>query len=248
MYLRKGPNLQKLLLLLLLLNAVAAVSGYSVSGFLGEQVVLPCTYKGNVPVSDLQVIWWIFGNGVLHKFVNGNDDLTLQAPQFRDRTNLFKDQLEQGNWSLLISDLRQSDQNEYRCEIQQRETPVFHQDVDLSVTERTRTPVLNTSVLNTPVLNTPVPDPGLSTGAVVGLVIAILLLLIAVIVVFVIQKRQRWNCVQNRHRIKQNEASNVPLTGVTCSGETRDLVTTAPEHQNGAAGEQNLLGNGAVQH
>ncbi|XP_067874629.1 V-set domain-containing T-cell activation inhibitor 1-like isoform X1 [Heterodontus francisci] len=202
----QGPNLQKPLLLLLLLNAVAAVSGYSpvpVSGFLGEQVVLPCIYKGNVPVSELQVIWWIFRNGVLHKFIDGNDDLTVQDPRFRNRTNLFKDQLEQGNWSIMISDLRQSDQNEYRCEIQQRETPVFHQDVHLSVTERARTPVPDT-----PVPDTPVPDPGLSTGAVVGLVIAILLLLIAVIVLFIIRKKQRWNCVQNRYSINQNAASN----------------------------------------
>ncbi|XP_067874637.1 myelin-oligodendrocyte glycoprotein-like isoform X2 [Heterodontus francisci] len=236
----QGPNLQKLLLLLLLLNAVAAVSGYSVSGFLGEQVVLPCTYKGNVPVSELQVIWWIFKRGVLHNFVDGNDDLTQQDPQFRNRTNLFKDQLEQGNWSLMISDLRQSDQNEYRCQILQRSSPVFHQVVHLSVTERARTPVPNT----------PVPGPGPSTGAVVGLVVGILfLLLLQGFIVFIIQKRQRWNCVQKHHSINQNEASHVvPLTGVTCLGHKVPCFTTAPEHQNGAAGEQNLLGNGAVQH
>ncbi|XP_067874656.1 V-set domain-containing T-cell activation inhibitor 1-like isoform X2 [Heterodontus francisci] len=150
----QGPNLQKLLLLLLLLNAVAAVSGYSsvpVSGFLGEHVVLPCVYKENVPVSDFQVIWWIFKRGVLHRFANGNDELALQDPRFRNRTNLFKDQLEQGNWSVMISDLRQSDQYKYVCQFYKRADVVFHQDVDLSVTERTRTPVLNTPVLNTPV-------------------------------------------------------------------------------------------------
>ncbi|XP_067874630.1 CD276 antigen homolog isoform X1 [Heterodontus francisci] len=344
----QGPNLQKLLLLLLL-NAVAAVSGYSVSGFLGEQVVLPCTYKGNVPVSELQVIWWIFKRGVLHNFVDGNDDLTQQDPQFRNRTNLFKDQLEQGNWSLMISDLRQSDQNEYRCQILQRSSPVFHQVVHLSVTERARTPVPNTPVPvsgflgeqvvlpciykgNVPVselqviwwisnreilhkfidgnddltqqdpqfrnrtnlfqdqleqgnwslmisdlrqsdqneyqcqiykrigehyqwqqtdsVHLSVTGPGPSTGAVVGLVVGILfLLLLQGFIVFIIQKRQRWNCVQKHHSINQNEASHVvPLTGVTCLGHKVPCFTTAPEHQNGAAGEQNLLGNGAVQH
>ncbi|XP_078061840.1 uncharacterized protein LOC144487638 [Mustelus asterias] len=53
----QGHTFHKLLLLLLLLSVVAAVSGDSpvpVSGFLAEQVVLPCTYNGNVPVSDLQ--------------------------------------------------------------------------------------------------------------------------------------------------------------------------------------------------
>ncbi|XP_067874661.1 myelin-oligodendrocyte glycoprotein-like isoform X2 [Heterodontus francisci] len=243
MYLQKGPNLQKLLLLLLLLlNAVAAVSGYSpvpVSGFLGEQVVLPCVYKENVPVSDFQVIWWIFKRGVLHRFVNGNDELALQDPRFRNRTNLFKDQLEQGNWSVMISDLRQSDQYKYVCQFYKRADVVFHQDVDLSVTERNCPPVLNT----------PVPGPGLSTGAVVGLVVGILFLLLQGFIVIIIQKRQRWNCVQKHHSINQNEASHVvPLTGVTCLGHKVPCFTTAPEHQNGAAGEQNLLGNGAVQH
>ncbi|GCC40900.1 hypothetical protein chiPu_0024574, partial [Chiloscyllium punctatum] len=50
-------------------------------------------------------------------FVNGSDDLREQDPRFRNRTNLFKDQLEQGNWSVLISDLRETDQDEYDCQI-----------------------------------------------------------------------------------------------------------------------------------
>ncbi|XP_067874651.1 myelin-oligodendrocyte glycoprotein-like isoform X6 [Heterodontus francisci] len=216
----QGPNFQKLLLLLLLLNAVAGYPSVPVSGFLGEQVVLPCIYKGNVPVSELQVIWWIFNRGILHKFIDGNDDLTQQDPWFRNRTNLFKDQLEQDNWSIMISDLRQSDQNEYQCEIQQRETPVFHQDIHLFVTKRARTPVPDT----------PVPGPGPSTGLVVGLVIAILVLVCIILVlvciilgfILVIGKQQRWT--ENKRSINRNEASNVvPLTGVTCSDETRAL-------------------------
>ncbi|XP_067874644.1 myelin-oligodendrocyte glycoprotein-like isoform X2 [Heterodontus francisci] len=233
----QGPNLQKLLLLLLLLNAVAAVSGYlpvPVSGFLGEQVVLPCIYKGNVPVSELQLIWWISNREILHRFIDGNDDLIQQDPRFRNRTNLFKDQLEQGNWSLMISDLMQSDQNEYQCQIYKRIGEHYQwqqaDSVHLSVT-----------------------GPGPSTGLVVGLVIAILVLvciilvLLCIILVFIIQNRQRWKA--NKHNINHNEASNViPLTGVTCLGSKVPCFTTAPEHQNGAAGEQNLLGNGAVQH
>ncbi|XP_078389743.1 uncharacterized protein LOC144671601 [Cetorhinus maximus] len=233
-----GHNLQKLLLLLL--HVVAAVSGdSSVSGFLGEQVVLPCTYKGNVPVSDLQVIWGISILEILHKFVNGNDDLTEQNTRFRNRTKLFKDQLEHGNWSILISDLRKSDENVYECQIYKKKEEVHYLVksalIHLSVMERPQTPVPNT----------PVPDSGLSTGARVGLGIGIPVVLVAVIVVFIFQTRQRWN----RHSNNRNEASkDVPLTGVTCPGETRGLVTTAPEHLDGAAGEQNLLGNGTVQH
>ncbi|XP_038670853.1 sodium channel subunit beta-4-like isoform X6 [Scyliorhinus canicula] len=172
----QGHNLHKLLLLLL--NVVDAVSGDSpvpVSGYLGEQVVLPCTYKGNVPVSDLHVIWGISLFEILHKFVDGNDDLTEQDARFRNRTTLFKDQLEQGNWSVLISDLRKSDQNKYECQIYKKKEEVHYllksNEVHLSVT-----------------------GPGFSTGVGVGLGIGILLsvvFLVAVIGVRRILKRRR---------------------------------------------------------
>ncbi|XP_041032763.1 uncharacterized protein LOC121271087 isoform X2 [Carcharodon carcharias] len=239
----QGHNLQKLLLLL---NVVAAVSGYSpvsVSGFLGEQVVLPCTYKGNAPVSDLLVIWETAKGEILQKFITRNNDLTEQDPRFRNRTNLFKDQLGQGNWSVLISDLRESDQNQYLCDIHKRiavgyipeQTDIIH----LSVTERDQTPVPTT------------PVPGVRSGFEFGIGIGVLVgffagVLLSGIVVCVFQKRQKWNCVQNRHSNNQNEGPNdVPLT---CPGEARGLVTTTPEHQDGAAGEQNLLGTRTAQH
>ncbi|XP_060708628.1 uncharacterized protein LOC132833952 isoform X2 [Hemiscyllium ocellatum] len=91
--------------------------------------------------------------------------------------------------------------------------------------------------------------PGLSTGARVGLGIGSVAGIAAVfigagIVGYIVLKRRR-----SRHSSNRNEASNGdPLREVTCSGEARSLVPTAPEHQDGAAGEQNLLGNGAVQH
>ncbi|XP_078391791.1 V-set domain-containing T-cell activation inhibitor 1-like [Cetorhinus maximus] len=253
-------------------------SSVPVSGFLGEQVVLPCTYKGNVPVSDLLAVWVTAKSEILHKFIAGNDDLTEQDPRFRNRTNLFKDQLGQGNWSVLISDLKETDQNQYICHIYKRIAAAFVREqtdiIHLSVTERVRTPVPNT----------PVPNSGLCTRARVGLGIGIPVLLVAVIVVWIFQTRQRWISLEspdtpnllvsdlipiifssvlteilinsssspilrNRHSNNRNEASkDVPLTEVTCPDETRGLVTTAPEHQDGAAGEQNLLGNRTVQH
>uniref|UniRef100_UPI00398F8225 CD276 antigen homolog n=1 Tax=Pristiophorus japonicus TaxID=55135 RepID=UPI00398F8225 len=130
----KGPTWQNLLLLLLL--NTAGVSGslpVIVSGFVGGQVVLPCTYKGNIPVKDLHVVWQIPGHAVLHKFVNGSDDLTRQDPQFRNRTKLFKDQLEYGNWSVMLSDLRESDQNLYECQILRRKGGGFSWEQEVSV-------------------------------------------------------------------------------------------------------------------
>ncbi|XP_060708562.1 CD276 antigen homolog [Hemiscyllium ocellatum] len=183
---QQAHSSQKLLPLLLLLLNVAAVAGNSpfpVSGYLREQVVLPCTYKRNVLLSDLQVIWGTLKREIVHKFVNGSDDLREQDPQFRNRTKLFKAQLEQGNWSVLISDLRESDQAEYQCQIYSRMEDHFRWEgvdsVHLSVTERAPTPGPNT----------PVPDPGLSTGARVGLGIGIVTVFVAAgIVVYIVLK------------------------------------------------------------
>ncbi|XP_060708491.1 CD276 antigen homolog isoform X2 [Hemiscyllium ocellatum] len=227
----QGHSSQKLLaplLLLLLLNVVAAVSGDSpvpVSGFLGEQVVLPCTYKGNVPVSDLLVIWRTEKEEILYEFVDGNDDLAQQDPRFRNRANLFKGQLEQGNWSVLISDLRETDQDVYQCWIQKRVGVLFYSEqsdsVDLSVKERAPTPGPNTHVSG----------PGVTTRARVGLGIGIAAVFVVGIVGYIVLKRQRRK--QNLH--KMAALNGDPLREVTM-------------HQDGAAGEQNLLGNGAAQH
>ncbi|XP_041032655.1 uncharacterized protein LOC121271031 isoform X2 [Carcharodon carcharias] len=219
---------------------------WSVSGFLGEQIVLPSTYKGNVPVSDLQVIWGISRSEILHKFVDGNDDLTEQDPRFRNRTKLFKDQLEQGNWSILISDLRKSDKKMYECQIYKKKEEVHYlvksDVVHLFVLERPETPV--------PTMSVPGVRSGFGFGIGVGVAVSFFAgVLLSRIVFCVFQRRPKWNCVQNRHSNNRNEGPNdVPLTGVSCPGEAWGLVTTAPEHQDGVAGEENLLGNGTLQH
>ncbi|XP_072409715.1 uncharacterized protein [Chiloscyllium punctatum] len=255
----QGHSSQKLLPSLLLpLNVVAAVSGdspVSVSGFLGEQVVLPCTYKGNGPVSHLWVIWKTPKMETLYEFLDGSDDLSKPDSQFENRTDLFKDQLERGNWSVLISDLRESDQGEYYCQIYKR-TGVQHfleqrDRVYLSV--RVHSTQGPSEILEGGYgerLNT-TQGPGVTIRRRVGLGFAagIGAVFVVGIVGYIVLKRQRWNCVRSRHSSDRNEESNgVPLREVTCSGEARSLVPTAPEHQDGAAGEQNLLENGAVQH
>ncbi|XP_078060172.1 uncharacterized protein LOC144485970 [Mustelus asterias] len=90
--------------------------------------------------------------------------------------------------------------------------------------------------------NTPVPGPGLSVGEIIGILSFIFF--VGVIVAVIMRTVLSWYFVCN-----QNEASNGdPLREVTCSGEARGLLTTAPQHQDGAAGEQNLLENGTVKH
>ncbi|XP_048476625.1 uncharacterized protein LOC125487957 [Rhincodon typus] len=200
-----------------------------ISGYVEEQVVLPCTYKGNVSVSDLQVIWGTPKREIVHKFVDGNDDLREQDPWFRNRTNLFKDQLEQGNWSVLISDLREADLDEYQCQISSRMGDRFQLEEVVSV-------------------RLSVAGPRLPARERVGLGIGIGVFVVFVAIgVYFVRKHTRQE--QPRPTMDHIEKWNGdPLSEVTCSSEAQSLVPTAPEHQDGAAGEQNLLGNRAVQH
>ncbi|XP_060708493.1 uncharacterized protein LOC132833869 isoform X4 [Hemiscyllium ocellatum] len=83
----------------------------------------------------------------------------------------------------------------------------------------------------TPGPNTHVSGPGVTTRARVGLGIGIAAVFVVGIVGYIVLKRQRRK--QNLH--KMAALNGDPLREVTM-------------HQDGAAGEQNLLGNGAAQH
>ncbi|XP_043539193.1 uncharacterized protein LOC122544203 [Chiloscyllium plagiosum] len=227
--------------LLALLNVISAVSGdspVSVIGIVGEQILLPCIYKGHVPVSNLLVVWGISKRDILWKFIDGSDDLTEQDARFGNRTDLFKDQLEQGNWSILISDLRESDQDEYVCYIYKRITVGYNLEqadfIHLSLAER----------IDTARLNTPVPGPGLSGDQKTAIAFAVFFM--SVYVAVIASSLIRRTCNKKQVSSTPKEAPNDdPLREVIC---TQSLVPTAPEHQDGASGEQKLLGNGAVQY
>ncbi|XP_060708592.1 uncharacterized protein LOC132833931 [Hemiscyllium ocellatum] len=227
--------------LLGLLNVISVVSGdspVSVTGFVGEQIVLPCIYKGHVPVSNLLVVWGISKRDILWKFIDGSDDLTEQDARFGNRTDLFKDQLEQGNWSILISDLRESDQDEYVCYLYKGIAMGYKLEqadfIHLLIAVR----------IDTDGLNTTVPDTGLSGDLKTAIAFAIFFM--SVYVAVIANSLIRRNCNKKQVSSTPNEAPNDdPLREVIC---TQSLVPTAPEHQDGASGEQNLLGNGAVQY
>eukprot|EP00061_Rhincodon_typus_P008161 g30539.t1 len=63
---------------------------------------------------------------------------TSMVETLNHKTNLFKDQLEQGGWSVLISDLRKTDQDEYQCQIYRKTSAGLYWEqtecVHLSVT------------------------------------------------------------------------------------------------------------------
>lgn len=83
----------------------------------GRDVVLDCQL---VPAKDLDKmeIRWIGQSGYatpVHMYKNGMEDLTHQPPEYRDRTELFLNQIGKGNLSLRLRNVRVSDKGIYKC-------------------------------------------------------------------------------------------------------------------------------------
>ncbi|KAI5104750.1 butyrophilin-like protein 3 [Silurus meridionalis] len=86
----------------------------------GEDLVLPCFIKSNTSVVDMRVEWFRLNveDSLVHLYKDHKDRNGNQAPSYRERTSLFKEELQKGNASLKLSALRVSDEGDYKCFIQ----------------------------------------------------------------------------------------------------------------------------------
>lgn len=66
---------------------------------------------------------------VVHALISGQDDNRNQCIRFKDRTQLFWDRLEDGDFSLLLLNVSQSDGHTYRCVVLETidHTKVIHE-------------------------------------------------------------------------------------------------------------------------
>ncbi|KAI5611392.1 butyrophilin-like protein 10, partial [Silurus asotus] len=83
----------------------------------GEDLVLPCFIKSNTSVVDMRVEWFKLNveDSLVHLYKDHEDRNEDQAPSYRKRTSLFKEELQKGNASLKLSALRVSDEGKYKC-------------------------------------------------------------------------------------------------------------------------------------
>ncbi|KAK2860279.1 hypothetical protein Q7C36_004445 [Tachysurus vachellii] len=88
----------------------------------GEDLVLPCFIKPNTSVVDMTVEWFklYVEDSLLHLYRDHKDKNEGQAQSYRGRTSLFKEELQKGNASLKLSDLRVSDEGEYKCLVEDK--------------------------------------------------------------------------------------------------------------------------------
>ncbi|XP_047675800.1 butyrophilin subfamily 1 member A1-like [Tachysurus fulvidraco] len=98
----------------------------------GEDLVLPCFIKPNTNAMDMTVEWLRVDTGFLlvHSYKDRGDKNKDQVQSYRGRTSLFKEELQKGNASLKLSDLRVSDEGKYKCHVEDK---TWYNDITVHV-------------------------------------------------------------------------------------------------------------------
>uniref|UniRef100_A0A3B1J279 Ig-like domain-containing protein n=1 Tax=Astyanax mexicanus TaxID=7994 RepID=A0A3B1J279_ASTMX len=93
----------------------------------GSDVVLSCSVREEFSPNimnavDMNVTWSRsdLRDSLVHLYGNHKDLNTDQNPSYRGRTAVFKEQLKNGNVSLKISNVRITDEGEYRCKVESK--------------------------------------------------------------------------------------------------------------------------------
>ncbi|XP_051569382.1 uncharacterized protein LOC127449836 isoform X2 [Myxocyprinus asiaticus] len=85
---------------------------------LGGSVVLPCYVDSPLPAEDLKVEWIRSDSETLvHLYQDGESRPEVQQQDYHDRAHFFTDQIQHGNFSLLLNNVTAEDEGEYRCKV-----------------------------------------------------------------------------------------------------------------------------------
>nr|XP_021326533.1 butyrophilin subfamily 3 member A2-like [Danio rerio] len=85
---------------------------------LGSSVVLPCYVNESLPVKELKVIWIRSNlNTLVHVFQDGESRPDAQYQDYYQRAHFFTEEIQHGNFSLRLDDMRAEDKGFYRCKV-----------------------------------------------------------------------------------------------------------------------------------
>uniref|UniRef100_A0A674JZM1 Butyrophilin subfamily 1 member A1 n=1 Tax=Terrapene triunguis TaxID=2587831 RepID=A0A674JZM1_9SAUR len=83
---------------------------------LGGEAILPCHLSPRMSAENMEVRWFRSQfSAVVHLYRDGQDQYGLQIPEYRERTELLRDDITNGSVSLRIHDIRPSDNGQYKC-------------------------------------------------------------------------------------------------------------------------------------
>ncbi|MBN3304795.1 BT1A1 protein, partial [Amia calva] len=82
----------------------------------GEDAVLPCYLSPNISAEDMEIRWFReISVTPVCLFQYAQYDFSHQMPSYKDRAELFPEELKKGNVSLRLKDVRGSDDGGYNC-------------------------------------------------------------------------------------------------------------------------------------
>uniref|UniRef100_A0A8C1LMR3 Ig-like domain-containing protein n=1 Tax=Cyprinus carpio TaxID=7962 RepID=A0A8C1LMR3_CYPCA len=85
---------------------------------LGSSVVLLCYVDELLVMEDLKVEWSRTDSGTLvHLYQDGESRPEVQQQDYHDRAHFFTDQIQHGNFSLRLDNLRAEDEGRYTCRV-----------------------------------------------------------------------------------------------------------------------------------
>ncbi|RXN38484.1 butyrophilin 2 [Labeo rohita] len=85
---------------------------------LGSSVVLPCSVDQLLSVEGLEVEWKrTDSEALVHLFQDGESQTGVQQEDYQDRAHFFTEEIQRGNFSLRLDDLRSEDEGQYTCTV-----------------------------------------------------------------------------------------------------------------------------------
>ncbi|MCI4393362.1 hypothetical protein PGIGA_G00156870 [Pangasianodon gigas] len=112
---------------LLLIHKVSAQS-VPVEGIIGQTVILPCSLKQRP-----QTVFWRYRDDrTVCDFLRGKADFSDQDEAYKGRVEIFSSEIEKGNFSIMLSNVKKSDEGTYTCIA----TNLIPLTVELTVKER----------------------------------------------------------------------------------------------------------------
>ncbi|NXR36182.1 ICOSL protein, partial [Zosterops hypoxanthus] len=137
---------------------VIALEKKNIVSKLGDNVTLSCIYnEKTLQLKRLRVYWQIADDSyqekcsVVHALISGQDNNSNQCIHFKDRTQLFWDRLGDGDFSLLLLNVSQSDGHTYKCVVQEktdRPIVIHEEEVVLSLAASYSQPILSGPIRN----------------------------------------------------------------------------------------------------